>query len=515
MIRIFLAELAQKLNVNKASSLGEILQDLEAHAIVGFNNYVQVISQHVDIRQVPQVVYVDFVSKFNLVEFFRFSDGAHCCLASDPNVSSQYGTGIYEKQMPRYMANATSFWWQITTDARTGKQIGWYENWFGLENGKVFVGTELNYMSPSHRDKDLQTAITATVEEILFSTHVTKIAQAYFGHHAANALSPPSGYKSQDMTVTKLQSLKDGEPIYEDAPLATNMEVAKNVETKNGKQVGFFVKSNPGPRVLKAKVPGQYNVSLHFVRPQDVTEELVDQLVNIEEQVFPQDKQAGRTYMQHHLTHPQALIFILKDDDTGKIVGYRHSVPATDAWLMPDTPRYLPYKTREVLYQSDIALLPKYWGKANMGDKFREYMKEAKRRGFKYLATHTEHENGIRPGATLSQKYQNLGFEEKWQEPNWGGGTQSYDFLVLDLDKAMFNTHVARNPGGINFNPGLLNLETHGQTADFNLTAGANNMESIHIDNGLLPVVKEVIPIMDLHAVLVPTKSRDEQLAGV
>ena len=77
---------------------------------------------------------------------------------------------------------------------------------------------------------------------------------------------------------------------------------------------------------------------------------------------------------------------------------------------MPKTPRYMPYRTDETLYQSDTALLPEYWGRAKMGDKFLAFFQEAKRRGFKYLATHTEHSNGIRPGLTLSEKYQKLGY---------------------------------------------------------------------------------------------------------
>ena len=81
---------------------------------------------------------------FYLMEFFRFSDGAHCCLASDPNVSGQYGAGIYEREMSGYLINATSFWWQFTTDVRSAKQIGWLENWFGVDenNGICLAPSE-------------------------------------------------------------------------------------------------------------------------------------------------------------------------------------------------------------------------------------------------------------------------------------------------------------------------------------------------------------------------------------
>ena len=425
VIKIFFGELIQRLNINKGSSLADIFQDLEAHSITAFNNYVQSISQHVDLREVPQVVYVDFVSKFNLVEFFRFSDGAHCCLASDPNVNSQYGTGIYEREMPRYMANATSFWWQFTTDSRNGKQIGWYENWFGLEAGKVFVGTELTYMSPGHQDKDLQTAILAKVEEILFSTKVTKIAQASWGHHAANALSSPPGYQDAPINMVKLQSLEDGDAIYEDASVETNTPVSKVFKAKN----------NPGER----KGPSQaekFNVTMNFIRPSDVTDELIARLLKIEEEVFPENKQMGEEYMREHLTNPRGLICILKDENTGEIVGYQHAVPATGAAFMPGSSKYRKYKTDKFLYISDIALLPQYWGKAGMGDKFRAFFKRAKELGYQYVSLHTEN---AQEGGRLSQIFQKMGFEVKLKEPDWEDTGEEYDFLVLDLDKAMLN----------------------------------------------------------------------------
>ena len=431
-IKIFLAELALRLNVQQGTALHAIFQDLEAHSIAAFNNYVQAISQHVDLRQVPQVVYVDFVSKFNLVEFFRFSDGAHCCLASDPNVSSQYGTGIYEREMPRYMANATSFWWQITTDARNGKQIGWYENWFGLENKQVFVGTELLYMSPNHHDRDLQTAILSKVEEVLFSTKVTKIAQASWGHHAANSLSSPPSYQDMTISMVKLQSLEDGDAIYEDASVETNSPVTKT----------FKVKNNPGERKA-AQETGKYNVTMSFIQPSDVTDALVTRLIEIEEAVFPEHKQEDEEYMRRHLTNPEAVIFILKDAETGEVVGYQHAVPASsEARDILSGAKYKKFKTEKSLYITDIALLPKYWGKAGMGEKFHAFFENAKEQGYWYVSLHTESFQGIRPGASLSHKFQEMGFEVKLKESDWQETGEDYDFLVLDLqklDRAMLN----------------------------------------------------------------------------
>ena len=503
VIRIFFANLLQRAQLGKKHPLYAIFQDLEAHLIAAFDNYVQAVSAKVDIRNVPQVVYVDFVSKFNLMEFFRFSDGAHCCLASDPNVSSQYGAGIYEREMPRYLTNATSFWWQFTTDVRSGKQIGWFENWFGVnesDGDKVFVGTELTYISPGHHDRDLQTALLAQVERILFSTKVTKVAQANFGHHAANAMSPPGSYREETMNITKLQSLRDGTPIYEDADVATNMSSTHS----------FHVKDNPGDVEVEAAVEvDRYNVSAEFVQPSEVTEDLIQRLLRIEEEVFPEDKLGGEDYMREQLDSPNVLIAVYKDEDSEDIVGYRYAVPATEALNMPEASEYNDYRTEEVLYGADVAIQPKYWGKADMGEKFQAFFRRAKEEGYKHFAVHTESVNSVRPGASLSEKYQGMGFEVKLKEQDWGDTGDEYDFLVLDLstvDSAMLGdvatSSPVQNPGGIDFNLDLLELEIQGQGRDFNLPNLDRSFEHIRIDNGLLPIIINITPIVNLPLLL-------------
>ena len=75
---------------------------------------------------------------------------------------------------------------------------------------------------------------------------------------------------------------------------------------------------------------------------------------------------------------------------------------------------------------------------------------------------------------------------------------------------------VRRSPGGIDFNFDLLELEVHGQGGSFNLPDPGRNLEHIHIDNGLLPVIINVTPITtDLHVILGAAKQEDPQLASV
>ncbi len=215
----FLGDLFARLDLDLG--LTRKLDDLVGNLSLMVDNQEQILSRHIDVKNIPPVIYLDFITKSNLIEFLRFADGGHCCLTSDPKISRQFGN-IYEKHMPNYMANATTFLWQYSLGPRKEKQIGWYQNWIGLdEEGKVLVGTEKTYFSPSYRSTVLQEAILKKVEEILFSTKVTKIVQPDFGNKPANALEPPGRYEKEELTITKLQSLI-GFEIHEDAPMTTN-----------------------------------------------------------------------------------------------------------------------------------------------------------------------------------------------------------------------------------------------------------------------------------------------------
>ncbi len=263
IVRIFFAELLDRTGMPPGSSLYMDLENMQMRAVKALHQYMKAVADQIDLQRMPQVVYVDFISKFNLVEFFRLADGAHCCLTSDLKAVAQYGPGVYTREMPRYMANATSFWWQVTTEARGGRQIGWFENWFGLEDGKVLVGTERLYMSPSYHDKQLQAAIMAKVEEVLFSTKVTKIAQADWGHRSENSLAPLADYKNKMLDIVKLQSLGDGVKIYEDAVLDTNVMVKQIFKVKERSETTTdAAESNLGgidldPDLLELQVQGR------------------------------------------------------------------------------------------------------------------------------------------------------------------------------------------------------------------------------------------------------------------
>ena len=71
-------------------------------------------------------------------------------------------------------------------------------------------------------------------------------------------------------------------------------------------------------------------------------------------------------------------------------------------------------------------------------------------------------------------------------------------------DKAMTGLEENRtnDPGGIDFNLDLLELENQGRGGNFNLPNLDRSLENIHIDNGLLPVIINVTPITSLQAVL-------------
>jgi len=234
---------------------------------------------------------------------------------------------------------------------------------------------------------------------------------------------------------------------------------------------------------------------------------------------LPEDKRGGEYDMREQLDSPNVLIAVYRDEDSGDIVGYRYAIPATEAWNMPETPEYDEYRKEDVLYGADVAIQPKYWGKADMGEKFRAFFKRAREEGYSYFASHTESVNSVRPGATLSQKYQRLGFEVKGKEQNWGDTGDEYDFLILDLstaDSAMLgdvaSSPVQRNPGGIDFNLDILELEIQGQGREFNLPNVDRSFEHIRIDDGLLPIIINITPITNLPAILGANSSEEEML---
>ena len=241
-----------------------------------------------------------------------------------------------------------------------------------------------------------------------------KIAQAAFGHHAANALMPPESYKEEELTIKKLQSLKDYRDMYEDAKIESNTYVTKNFRIKENVESGVY---------------------FEYIEENDVDDDLVYRLLDIEEEVFSEDGRCGEEYMRDHLDSDRGIAFVLKDEVSGEIVGYSHMVPGDEAWLMPDKEdddRYEEYNQDNTLYISDIALLEKYRKRSGIKNKLKKLFKKAKEEGYEYVALHT----GNTPessDASNSEKFQGMGFEVKWVEENWRDIGEDYDFLVLNL----------------------------------------------------------------------------------
>ncbi len=88
---------------------------------------------------------------------------------------------------------------------------------------------------------------------------------------------------------------------------------------------------------------------------------------------------------------------------------------------------------------------------------------------------------------------------------------------LSSVDSAMLgdvatSSSVQENPGGIDFNPNLLELQIEGEGSDFNLQINNTNLEQIHIE-GLLPVIINITPITNLPFILGTTESEMEPLA--
>lgn len=213
----------------------EILGDL----IGSFDNYSNAIHQQNGLSEgkgIPQKIYIRHIHKANLWEALRFSDGAHSCNSSDTSVSNQYGQGIYEDNAHRWLIDSTTLFYELSTQPEGGEQIGFLKYWIGIgEDGQPFIGSNYLYLAPSYQNEALHKAVLTKLREIFFSAGFNAHAMPDIAHTPANAMEPPTEYKHQKMTVTRLQSLEDGWPIKADGKLPDNQEV----------QAKFFVFPNP------------------------------------------------------------------------------------------------------------------------------------------------------------------------------------------------------------------------------------------------------------------------------
>jgi len=237
-LRVFLYDLAGKAKIKPDSSLSGMLKETIGDMVKSFENYQKAIDKVGSLSGgIPQVVYLDYIDKNNLFEALRFSDGAHCCNSSDPKINSRFGGGIYENNAHRWLTDATTFFFQVTTESRGERQIGWLKCWLGIDkDGLPFVGSNYLYLAPVFQNSTLKEAILQKVEEVLFSTRISRIAQAKASHLPANSLLPSESYKEVDLeNFVRLQSLEDDEPIQADVKIEGNVPTTAK----------FFVKENP------------------------------------------------------------------------------------------------------------------------------------------------------------------------------------------------------------------------------------------------------------------------------
>lgn len=288
----FLGFVGEKALRSDCPALTHVYKKTADDILATYGAYSAIAQEQDLIVDIPQVVYLDYVDKNNLFEALRFSDGAHSCNTSDPKTRRDGGFGgeIYSLNAHRWLTDATTFFFQVTTRPRGGKQIGWIKCWFGLDaQGMPFVGSNYLYLSPAYKDKRLVKAILKKVEEVLFSLPVSMYAQygpsPVGGFHEMevhnNGVKPPVSYHDvQIKNFIRLQSLKDGEPIRDDLLLeVVNEPVTLNFlalhNTRMAKRLPFektlqrpVLDAGPSMRtelIFLFKLFG--NIELRFVPP--------------------------------------------------------------------------------------------------------------------------------------------------------------------------------------------------------------------------------------------------------
>ncbi len=82
---------------------------------------------------------------------------------------------------------------------------------------------------------------------------------------------------------------------------------------------------------------------------------------------------------------------------------------------------------------------------------------------------------------------------------------------MQNSDKSILGKEV----GGIDFNPGLLDLEIQGKGQSFNAPNVNQNLQNIHIGEGLSPIIINITPITNLPLLLGATVNEEEMLSSV
>ena len=85
------------------------------------------------------------------------------------------------------------------------------------------------------------------------------------------------------------------------------------------------------------------------------------------------------------------------------------------------------------------------------------------------------------------------------------------DDSIQDVSSLTPKVAEEKNIGGIDFNLDLLELEIQGQNRGFNQPNMDRSFEHIRIDDGLFPVIINIIPVTNLPVILGVAESNDEQ----
>jgi hypothetical protein len=121
----------------------------------------------------------------------------------------------------------------------------------------------------------------------------------------------------------------------------------------------------------------------------------------------------------------------------------------------------------------------------------------------KWIPLGTSENQGIVSGADAAAR--------KYREMNERRTKVDGAMLSLDTvrDEGIASSPAQQNPGGIDFNLDLLELEIQGQGSSFNLPDVDQNFEHIHINDGLMPVIINIAPLTNLPLILGAAERQD------
>ena len=157
-----------------------------------------------------------------------------------------------------------------------------------------------------------------------------------------------------------------------------------------------------------------------------INDQLVEQLVNVEDKVYPSAMRLGQESMRDVLNYKAPKI-IIKNKDL--VIGYLLTIPAKAEEISEALKKE--HRQDKILYVWDIAIEKEYRNLKTIFKLYEKLLAESKKQKYKKIVAH------VRVSQRLSKiLQQRCGWHFIKREENWSGFGEPFDYLEFDLNKS-------------------------------------------------------------------------------